>query len=139
MKRFTVILMALALLVSLGGIAMADDCLLYGCGILKGTVYRCGSWYGQEDATVALRANYPAGWASLQDVTDAQGYYEFQGNLGVCMIHMGQITAEFRQINCCDIPNQLFRGIARYRFRLFHEAEQQVQTKNITMRYAGTF
>jgi hypothetical protein len=36
------------------GMATAQECCLYGCGVIKGVVKLCGSFIGQEGAIVTL-------------------------------------------------------------------------------------
>jgi hypothetical protein len=139
MKRVTGIIIALAIVFSVG-MAKADDlCCLYGCGVIKGVVKLCGSFIGQEGAIVTLGGRSVGYFSSAATITDATGYYEFRGDLPVCYIHAGTVTGTYFMYNCCGKPNEVYKASSSWRFRSFNQGELITLVSNLKLLWAGYF
>jgi hypothetical protein len=135
MKRIA-ILLSLVMVLAFAGAAAAEDCCLYGCGIVKGTVKLCGSFIGQEDAVVKLTGPSKGYFKSQETMTDADGFYSFRGTLPVCYVHTGKVKGEFLWKKCCGAPDEVWKGNKAWRFRQMNQNEKIVLRKNLKLRYA---
>ena len=138
MKRVTGIIIALVMMVFVG-MATAQDCCLYGCGVIKGVVKLCGSFIGQEGVIVTLGGGSVGYFSSAATITDATGYYEFRGDLPVCWIHTGTVTGTYFMYNCCGKPNEVWKASASWRFRSFNQGELITLVSNLKLLWAGFF
>jgi hypothetical protein len=134
MKRISLVL-SIVMVLAFASMAAAEECCIYGCGIVKGTVKLCGSFIGQEGATVKLTGMSKSYFGATETITDPDGFYKFKGTLPVCYVHTGNVKGEFVWAKCCGAPDELWKGQNSWRFRKMNQNERIVLKKNIKLRY----